>query len=167
MNTRRVSKKIKKADLISLNKLFEEENNILKQEVSVLNTLIKSQEERHSADLKSIIEENNSLKHNNLELINNTIQLQDTLKKIRAELAAIHTQSGNYKDKYVLHCSRVQETSRVYNDLENIIPYEIQNTSKSSRAATKQKISPIRSGLIKDSKKISQLVNKIKKLKQT
>ena len=56
MNNRRFSKNIKKCDLINISKLFEEENTILKQEISVLNSLLKSQEERHQTELKSVIE---------------------------------------------------------------------------------------------------------------
>ena len=49
MNNRKFSKKLKKSDILNLNKLFEDENIILKKEISVLNSLLKSQEERYEA----------------------------------------------------------------------------------------------------------------------
>ena len=167
MNNRKFSKKLKKSDILNLNKLFEDENIILKKEISVLNSLLKSQEERYEAEIKSIIEENESLMYHNSELVKNTIELQNALKSIRNDLGNIHRKTTNYKEKSILHTSRVQETSRLY-DKENLPLTDHQNTSRSSRnMSNKAKISPLRAGLIKDSKKISKLVTKIKQLKQT
>ena len=163
MNNRRFSKNIKKCDLINISKLFEEENTILKQEISVLNSLLKSQEERHQTELKSVYEENESLKYHNSELVKTTIELQHALKSIRSDLGAIHKKNSlNTKPALT---SRIQETSRIYND-ENILSYEVSNSSRSAKAInSKAKISPLRAGLMKDSKKISMLVTKIKRLK--
>ena len=73
MNTRRYSKSLKKSDLINLNNILHEENSILKQEISNLNSLIKSQEDRHSTELNSYINENEKLSKTNSQLIQSTI----------------------------------------------------------------------------------------------
>lgn len=168
MSSRRLSKNLKKSDLLNLNKLYEDENTILKKEISVLNSLIKSQEERHNAETNSLLQENDSLKFHNSELMKTTIELQGALNSIRNDLGCIHRKTRNLKEKKGLQSSRELATSRIYNESENTPPIETQNTSRNSkRSLSKPKISPLRAGLIKDSKKISVLVSKLKRLKKT
>ena len=163
MNSRRFSKNLKKSDLLNLNKLYEDENAILKKEISVLNSLIKSQEERHNAETKSLLEENTSLKYHNSELTRTTIELQEALNGLRNDLGNIHRKSREYREKTILHTLREQKSSRAL--IENIPGLETQNTSRTVKgSSSRSKVSPLRAGLLKDSKKISRLVTKMKKL---
>ena len=163
MNSRRFSKNLKKSDLLNHLKLYEDENNILKKEIAVLNSLIKSQEERYHAELDSLTEENNSLKAQNSDFLNKIKELKDTLTPLTKERCAQNLNPFKQLDKNGGFTSR-DSVSKKCRDHENSC-YKEHSIQSSKILKTYSKVSPLRAQLIEDSKKISKLVTKIRKFK--
>lgn len=152
MNNRRYSKTLKKADLININKLLEDENEILKKEIANLTALMRSQEERQQTEIKSLMTENENLIRKNAQLAQSTLELQDALRLTR------NNQTEYIKKDQVPKASL---SSRYLRSKEN---YSEQQ--KSCKNLTKQQISPLKAGLLQDSKKLLALVTKMKRLQK-
>jgi hypothetical protein len=153
MNTRRYSKSLKKSDLINLSNILQEENEILKKELKNLNSLLTSQEDRHKTEVNSLLTENEKLSKTNSQLIQSTIELQEALKLLRGSYQ-ISSTSRESLSKNAL-------TSRsLCKNKENL-----QNHSDSCKSTKNlDRISPLKAGLLQDSRKLQVLMNKMKRL---
>ena len=155
MNTRRYSKSLKKSDLINLNNILHEENSILKQEISNLNSLIKSQEDRHSTELNSYINENEKLSKTNSQLIQSTIELQEALKLIRLNYPVSVSSRESLTKCSTSARSLTKNKENYKNDSDSC---------KSSKHLQHNKVSPLKAGLLQDSRKLQVLMSKMKRL---
>lgn len=153
MNNRRYSKTLKKQDLININKLLEDENEILKKEITNLTALLRSQEERQQTEIKSLITENEFLNKTNSQLTELNQELQESLKLSR-----------NISSDYILKKDQVSKSSLSSRNLKNKENYC--EPPKSLKVLKKQQISPLKAGLLQDSKKLLALVSKMKRLQK-
>ena len=153
MNSRRYSKTLKKQDLININKLLEDENEILKKEIGNMAALLRSQDERQQTEIKSLITENEILSKTNSQLVELNQELQESLKPLR-----------NINSEYLYKKDQVNRSSLSSRSIKNKENYC--EPTKSLKVLKKQQISPLKAGLLQDSRKLLALVSKMKRLQK-
>lgn len=152
MNIRRYSKTLKKADLININKLLEDENEILKKEIANLTALMKSQEERQQTEIKSLMTENENLVRKNSQLVQSALELQEALRLTRNNPVEFSKKEQGSKASLSSRCLRSKENCG--------------EQQRSCKNLNKKQISPLKAGLLQDSRKLLALVTKMKRLQK-